>query len=125
MSAEAGEHVMVVSHMRSGTHLLLDLLGNNLQPWQTSYAALGPLEIDDLLFVGRTSVRELRHKLDEAPRVVKTHAHLPSRDFFVWGEHDHDVFDDLCSSALVVYAMSSSPPTTTNNAGTSMSKGWN
>ena len=71
-------HVCVVSHRRSGTHLLIDSLINNFLGFEPAYVNLDHLTERQ----GRKlSPAELRSQL-ERPCILKTHSHADLESFF-------------------------------------------
>lgn len=77
------EHVFVFSHRRSGTHLTIDAIRNNIREYGSSY-----LNMDALLDAenGRNSLETIKRSLSSAPRILKSHSHAGLLDFFGNGE---------------------------------------
>ncbi|MCL4219332.1 MAG: hypothetical protein KJ052_20310, partial [Candidatus Hydrogenedentes bacterium] len=94
-------HVCVVSHRRSGTHLLIDTLFNNFPGFQPAYVNLDHLTLRQ----GRKlTPAELRDRL-ERPCILKTHGHANLEAFF---DQDRDVLDSVYaaldeSSMIYIY----------------------
>lgn len=94
------QHVIVVSHRRSGTHLTIDAIRNNFR----RYSKLPFLNVDHVLVRDQKlviSVDELKQELDKGPRVIKSHL-LPDFDIYADDERP-EVLRELFTQAKKVY----------------------
>jgi len=82
------EHLIVVSHRRSGTHLAIDALLNNMPAYQRA-DGISFLNLDTLVtpeHAPGTSVAHARAILEAGPCIIKTHAHADVERFFDRGD---------------------------------------
>lgn len=71
-------HLVVASHQRSGTHLTIDALLNNLEPYETYHDLdhLAPRHPDSV------PTEAFEERLRRGPAVLKTHAHRDLEAYF-------------------------------------------
>lgn len=83
-------NILVASHERSGTHLLIDLLRNNLEEYRKWYLTTGGIANRNSNLRRKFSIL---NRLQASPRVIKTH--LPEHEF-----QELVKYNDLCRQIL-------------------------
>ena len=93
-------HVFVISHRRSGTHLTIDAISNNFPIYRAGY-----LNVDQLTERHQKQVRasDIQAKLNHSPYIVKTHTHGDIRTFFDNKQNLYSFLEDTLSSAKAIY----------------------
>jgi len=94
------EHVLVISHRRSGTHFLIDAMANNFAPYRRSYLTLDRLRPQNRKPM---SLDRFRAKLAAAPRVIKSHMHRDVDGYFAGDTKVLPLVKDLLRTAKMMY----------------------
>lgn len=104
-------HVVVVSHMRSGTHLTIDNIGNNFATYRKLYAERGYVILDNMLKRSHEPVapEQIRAELALGPRIVLTHSHFPIDRFFEESRETAAIAAALFAQAHIVHVRRSPP----------------
>lgn len=95
------EHVLIVSHPRSGTHLAIDSVINNFEKW----AAQPYLNLDRLRAGHERplSVEDVKLRLERGPHVIKSHMHANVADFFRNVHATVELVKELLEKAKLIY----------------------
>jgi hypothetical protein len=101
MTAAAPEAVVVVSHMRAGTHLTLDLLRRNVPTLAARYRNLDELVRGHRSFVSLAVFRE-RLAAEPGVPILKSHA-TPGLEQFASDPEVHAYVSGLLARSRVVY----------------------
>jgi hypothetical protein len=72
------DNVLIITHPRSGTHLMIDAIINNFAMYRTPY-----LTIDQLSerYNEPTTLDRFKAHLETTPRLIKSHTHV-IQDYF-------------------------------------------
>lgn len=94
------KHIMVISHRRSGTHLLIDAIRNNFLHYRAKHLDLESLLPDSRQ---RLTVEDFEHLLQEGPRVIKTHMHAHVEEYFAQDRSVLEYVRYLFATAHTIY----------------------
>jgi hypothetical protein len=94
------QHIFVISHRRSGTHLTIDAIRNNFLAYKLDY-----LNIDLLTsrHKSKLSLESLTAKLAESPRILKSHTHSDLKPFFEHNDSVYNFIAETLPSSKVIY----------------------
>lgn len=95
-------HIIVASHRRSGTHLTIDAIANNLAPYRAGYFNLDTL---NARHAGSVAVDSAKRKLDTAPHILKTHAHHDLGAFFGNSSQVISFVESLLNDSKLIYVV--------------------
>ena len=98
------KHVIVASHRRSGTHLLIDTIVSNISGYITD-AGRNHLVLDHLTsrVEQQVSLEDFMIFLEQKPRVIKTHSHADITSFFENSKSIVKYVESLFSDSRVIY----------------------
>ncbi len=98
--AETTEHVIVISHRRSGTHLLIDAICNNFGAYKNGYVNLDRLAPGHLK---KMSVDEFTQRIGRGPHVLKTHTYADWKRFFFQEREAGELAGGLFADSKLIY----------------------
>ncbi|MHA1230810.1 MAG: sulfotransferase domain-containing protein [Candidatus Helarchaeota archaeon] len=93
------EHVIVISHRRSGTHLLIDLIINNF-PKYNEYINLDRLIPCHEKYI---TLKEFKSIINKKPFVIKTHTHSNTKSFFQDCNNCDSFINTLFNKSKLIY----------------------
>lgn len=103
MTVSRARSIVVVSHRRSGTHLAIDSILNNLEPFRSSRSPVVNLDRITSRSLRPLSVEALRRCFESGPCVFKTHTHPDIEAFFDRDAEKVRLLSSILSSSFVIY----------------------
>lgn len=98
--SKLNNHVIVISHRRSGTHLTIDSIINNFEKYgNESYWDIDRLQTKHRLNV---CLDDVKKELDNRTRVIKTHC-LPDFSIYTQNKEEEIYYQELFASAKKIY----------------------
>ncbi|MCA9951635.1 MAG: sulfotransferase domain-containing protein [Anaerolineales bacterium] len=96
--------LIVASHRRSGTHLTIDAIINNLQIFKHS-PAISKVTLDHLSAANQWDLTPevLQRRIDGKPAVLKTHAHGNIQAFFLGDEKVKSLVRKIFAESKIIY----------------------
>lgn len=92
------KNIVVISHRRSGTHLTIDSLINNLSGYYNDFVT-----IDRLLEERNNSIEQFEKSIKKENLIVKTHAHADIDNYFGFKPDVNLLANELLSESLLIY----------------------
>lgn len=103
--ANDSQHIVIVSHQRSGTHLTIDTILNNLALFAASPepACITIDRLSSHMHKTHPTLTDVRARMSEGPTLFKSHTHANIENFFQGSSELSRFMEELFKNSKIIY----------------------